>query len=519
MIFSDVDNEKTKPWDGLKGKPKWFLDEDYSWDSPTNTMKGLLSEGIERVLGVNFSIEQAKSSGFFVASPKGKLFHILQAPLYWEDGTKVERDENLISSIVSGLNGLNVFGGFLSGLVISGTTLERYINTNCVDCTLSNCIVYSSFNPVNIKKAIGTFFSQINSFGKKRSFIYFEGFVNCIIKEGINIQKAIFEKQVEIFRCRIEDNFGLYDCIFENELNLNFSKLNSTTGELFGSKLPDKINIVRCIFKARFYFTHSKFVGTFFNFFSCIFENEFTINNLKFGRFSSLRLLLNKCIFKGTTSLNTDEPLCPSFLLDCHFEKTFVYNKPKFENRRRQLLPNTEALKDPINSNLWERVEKCSQELRALAERNHEKHLSWTYYDLENIAKTKKTGVKFNIVAFAYEFFSMNGLSIYRPIISLISIWLVFSLIYSILTILPLIDRSILEFSWSVFLTNIKASASKMSILNLRDGEDYWKVMICPIKNHLFILTIMEFFAFVQNILSILLVFLLGLAIRRRYQL
>lgn len=520
-FFPNSNSDEANPWDGTKGKPKEFLTADYSWSTSSNLLRPALINSYIRITGREFNLEVAKSEGYFVESPDGRLFHILQAPIFWDDGSKVKRDEKIAHRSLNNLLGDDVrAGGGLMGIVIDGSKLQNFMSTHYQEGKLVDCIVLGRFDPRYVISARGTYFQDEVSINGGKEPVQLESFSDCIFAKGINFQRAKFTKNFRLMRCRIDSSIAMFSCDFYNDLELNFLFNNKI--DVSEALMPPKLTFNNCNFKEKFKLNHGLFSGEYFGFSNCIFESACSLNQMVIATDSWPKFYFSKCIFKGFVNFDSDTPMHPSAIRHCVFEKSFAYKKADFKNRRKQLLPDNDTLREENRTFMWGAVEKGAQELRVLAEKNNEMQLAWIYYDIENIARlNQQSSPNFigNLTGRAYNFFSENGLSISKPISWLFATWVIFAMIYSSLCGLSLLQRGAVEFSLLSALLALKASASKMVILPFRSSDVYWQELTKTIsEHHVWIMTSVEVLSFLQSLVSIILVFLAGLAIKRRYQ-
>ncbi|WP_240007328.1 pentapeptide repeat-containing protein [Pseudaquidulcibacter saccharophilus] len=497
----------------------------YKWNSKDNNMKPILKAQYEERKGYQILApleDMMLNDGYLIKDPDGELWHILQAPLKWENGISTEKETSNLRQFASPFE---TFHNHISGMAIDGTTLDVITSKAKNGFTLNQCIIFGSINKANISRISNSTIENIILF--KANFEENISFINCNFIGEANIHECNFRSLV-FSSCNFDSL-----TISNSEINGNFSLISISNH----SNTLCKLNIVKAKFIKDVLIRNSECKDTIIN----IIESKFRENvDFKLDKISPENLFawnISRSEFSSGLSILTDKVFPPHIIFNCTISKKLFVTKTKLGNHRNFILPNkildnhSEDINNKYITNyeFWSRVISGTQELNKQMNLVNDKQAEWVYYDIEHYARlqinkinSRKSIIKRFLSSFSleqlYDTFSGNGLSLTKPLIWLFLLWLVPSLIYLTTQAFTLIHQGDVVFSWNALVDGFVISASQM-VLGSFKGDTKWLDFIGFMENNnLFLSVIDRIVAFLQNLFSIILVFLFGLAIRRRYQ-
>lgn len=515
---------------------KWFQ-EDYSWE-------GLSKKNLQDYWRKDPSTKRIRSDAELIACKElilcngQKSYHIAHLPIAYEDGTLTVKNTPVVKEQVKRLiethnyNACNEYKALNENeKIFNGhETLANFSGIVVVDLDLSNREINAAFN--------NSIFIGTTSFWRA-AFLSRASFEYSAFAETANFTKAHFEDacifQLSKFLgvtnfsgATIKGDAIFWDTIFLE--NLNF----------IGVKFLGNADFQRAKFNG-----HTNFTGAVCNyqayFHSVIFESRIIFFNAKF----LADTYFNEVTFPTDAKLSVDTFFETNFNAPVSFRglKKFVFsafNCARFyssvifdyemdelqtENFFYSELKDIQNGKDDREKNLAALEGGCrklKQEMANISDKNRE----YLYYKLEISARRNRKSIKLEekIASSIYKIISDYGMSIKKPFWGMLITWLFFAVVY-----LVFIDGFKLDLSpqnmfnydyWDSYFKMLAISGNRILPLGAFENESQTFANTLS-GNHLSSFEILAFriLATFESVAAIILLFLFGLALKRKFQL
>lgn len=304
---------------------EWWA-QDYSWNSERfEPYKTRIIERLQSGIPGSISEGDLIAQGQLVPGPQGELFHICWLPPYWKDGTKTdyysnpysvrERAKDVFRSC------LKDFTGKFAGLTSTFTLMAMSSPEGILLSHLEQCFVGGSF----IRSDVGSRFaiqmrSCLFAFGGE------EGEIRPFVRWNVWLYKSTFSTQetsgpwLNFTNVDFTHGLNLSDCNIENFVNFNTCNFDST---FFLGENPS--GNVKPVFEGALQFSDCVFSGqinanktnryTKINFLRCDFKGKFGAKNLRVHRTSSGILSFAESTFEKKVTISAENliEVAPAF--------------------------------------------------------------------------------------------------------------------------------------------------------------------------------------------------------------